>query len=168
MRNELYLPKPNEFICKTFGIFSNPTASASKYPIKVFDNGACECYYKIDKKFKLPCGFVYVFFLSPVTEASVAHLNMTSIFSMCVKNFLSDKLYSATLAGYSYKLHSVDNGLILRLSGFNEKLPLIVDIITRTIKNLSTLMDKIVFETFKKELKKNCHNCLIDASLLNE
>lgn len=93
---------------------------------------------------------------------------MTSIYSMCVKNFLSDKLYPATIAGFNYKLHSVDNGLILRLSGFNEKLPLILDIITQIIKKLDTLVDKKVFETFKKELKKNCHNCLIDAGLLNE
>ena len=87
---------------------------------------------------------------------------------MCVKNSVSDQLYPATIAGYSYKLHSVDNGLILRLSGFNEKLPLIVDIVTKTIKNLVTMIDKNVFETFKRELKKNCHNCLVDENLLNE
>lgn len=85
---------------------------------------------------------------------------------MCVKNLLSSQLYSATIVGYNYKLHSIDNGLVLRLSGFSEKLPLIVDIITRTMKNLH--IDKTVFETFRKELKRNCFNCLVDGSLLNE
>jgi nardilysin len=87
---------------------------------------------------------------------------------MCVKNFLSEKLYAATIAGYSYKLNSVDDGLIMRLSGFNEKLPLIVDITTKIMKTLDRFIDKSVFETFKKELKKNCYNCLLDTSLLNE
>lgn len=174
LRHELFLPKPNDFICKNFGIFGNsisnekPNEKPSKYPRQIYDDRGCECFYKLDKKFKLPYGFVYVFFLSPITESCVVNLNMTSIYSMCVKNFLSDKLYPATIAGFNYKLHSVDNGLILRLSGFNEKLPLILDIITQIIKKLDTLVDKKVFETFKKELKKNCHNCLIDAGLLNE
>jgi nardilysin len=168
LRNELYLPKTNDFICKNFGIFGNSLAEQSKHPIKIIEEEACESYYKLDKKFKLPHGFVYVFMMSPITETSVVNLNMTSIYSMCVKNFLSEKLYPATIAGYNYKLHSVDNGLILRLSGFNEKLPLLVDIITKTVSNLINLMDKSVFETFRKELKKNFHNCLIDAGLLNE
>ena len=168
LKNELYFPKPNEFICKNFGVFGNSMTENSKYPRKIIDTKSCQCFYKLDKKFKLPHGYVYVFLMSPITETSVTNLNMTSIYSMCVKNFLSEKLYPATVAGYNYKLHSVDNGLILRLSGFNEKLSLLVDIITKTIFNLTTLMDKSVFETFRKELKKNFHNCLIDAGLLNE
>jgi nardilysin len=168
LKNELYLPKSNDFICKNFGIFGNSLAEQPMFPRKLIDGEACECFYKLDKKFKLPHGFVNVFLMSPITETSVANMNMTSIYSMCVKNFLSEKLYPATIAGYNYKLHSVDNGLILRLSGFNEKLPLLVDIITKTVRNLVGMMDKSVFETFRKELKKNFHNCLIDAGLLNE
>jgi nardilysin len=87
---------------------------------------------------------------------------------MCVKNFLSDKLFAATIAGYNYKIHSVDDGIILRLSGFNDTLPLLIDTITKTMMNLSRLVDKNVFETFKNELKKNCHSCLADGNLLNE
>lgn len=72
------------------------------------------------------------------------------------------------MIGYSYKLNSVDNGLILKLSGFDEKLSFVLEIIVRTMKNLATLVDKTVFDSFKKELKKNCRNCLNDVSLLNE
>lgn len=136
--------------------------------MKIVDSKCCECFYKLDSKFRLPHGLVNVFMASTVTESSTANLNMTSIFSMCVKNFLSEKLYAATIAGYSYKLNSVDNGLILRVNGFNEKLHRIVEVAVETIKNLASLIDKIIFETFKKELKKNLHNCLMDKNLLNE
>lgn len=162
------MPKPNDFICRHFSLIPPGETNVQKYPTKIFENSTCESFYKLDSQFNLPHGFVYVFFLSSVTESSVSNLNMTSIYSMCVKNFLSDKLYSATIAGYNYKLNSVDNGLILRLNGFSEKLLSIVDIITNSIKNLECSMDKTVFETFKKELKKNCHNCLNDGNLLNE
>lgn len=165
LRNELYLPKKNEFICKSFGIFNNPSEVCEKYPRKIFENDVCECYYEMDKKYKLPYGYIFIYFTSTMTQESVENLNMTSIYSMCVKNFLSEKLYPATLAGYTYKLNSIDNGMILRLSGFNEKLPHLIDIIT---KEMLRAIDKNVFETFKKELRKNCHNCLMDLNILNE
>lgn len=152
-------------MCRQFDILQGDKC-VFKYPAKIFGSNCCECFYKLDTRFQLPHGFVYVFFLSPITETSVYNLNMTSIFSMCVKNLLSSQLYAATIVGYNYKLHSIDNGLVLRLSGFSEKLPLIVDIITKTMKNLE--IDKTVFETFRKELKRNCYNCLVDESLLNE
>ncbi|KAL7043714.1 hypothetical protein ACKWTF_001634 [Chironomus riparius] len=165
LMNELYLPSPNKFICKSFGIFNNPTEQDEKFPRKIFENEICELYYKMDKNFKLPYAYVYIFFISPLSQLSTENLNMTSIYSMCVKNFLSEKLYPATLVGYSYKLNSVDSGLILRLNGFNEKLQLILEIITMQMKKSIT---KCTFETFRRELKKNCHNCMTDLNILND
>lgn len=165
LRNELFLPTKNEFICKNFGIFSNPSEMGEKYPRKIFENDSCQCYFKMDKKYKLPYGYIFIYFTSSKTQSCVENLNMTSIYSMCIKNFLAEKLYQATIAGYSYKLNSIDDGLVLRLSGFNEKLPLIIDIIT---KEMSRAINKNIFETFKKELRKNCHNCLMDLNMLNE
>lgn len=170
MDEELRLSKRNDFVCRHYEIVADQSTeeSSEKYPKKILDSPGCECFYKLDRKFKLPHGFINIFFLSSITNSSVANLNMTSIFSMCVKNFLSEKLHSATMIGYKYKLNAVDNGLILKLSGFDEKLPLILEIIIGTMKSLLTLVDKAVFDSFKKELKKNCLNCLNDGSLLNE
>lgn len=93
---------------------------------------------------------------------------MTSIYSMCIKNYLSEKLYPATIAGYNYKLNSMENGLTLRLSGFSEKLPMILDTITRAMMNINAAIDGSVFETFSKELKKNCYNFIINSVSFNE
>lgn len=93
---------------------------------------------------------------------------MTSIFSMCVKNYLSAKLYSATVAGYSYRLNSVDEGLVLKLSGFNEKLPDIADIVTKALRNTDEVIDKVSFDVFKKELKKNCYRVIINSNMMAE
>lgn len=87
---------------------------------------------------------------------------------MCIKNFLSEKLFPATIAGYSYKLNSVDDGLVLKLSGFNEKLPSILDLVTKAMKNVDHCIDNSVFEIFKKELKKNCYNYIVNSNLFNE
>jgi len=169
LRKDLHLPTRNEFVCKSFELLSQPEGEvSSKFPRKIFHNESCECYYKFDDTFKLPHGYIYVNLISHLTQQSAINLNMTSIYSMCVKNFLSEKLFQASVVGYHYKLNSVDSGLILRLDGFNEKLPLLLNIITKLMKDTCVLVDKTVYETFRKELRKNCHHCLMDLNLLNE
>lgn len=134
----------------------------------IYKNKFCKCFFKADDKFKLPHGFINIHFKSSLTESSVSNMNMTSIYSMCIKNFLAEKLYPATIAGYSYKLNSMESGVTLRLSGFSEKLPMIVDIITKAMTNINGAIDGSVFETFSKELKKNCYNFIINSVSFNE
>lgn len=134
----------------------------------IFKSKVCKCFFKADHEFKLPHGFIHVHFKSAMTESSTTFMNMTSIFSLCVKSFLSEKLYPATIVGYTYKLHSAEDGLVLKLNGFTEKLPLIVDIITKSMRNTDDVINKATFEIFKKELKKNCYNYIINSDLFNE
>ncbi|XP_070497154.1 nardilysin-like [Chironomus tepperi] len=162
IRQEFSLPSKNKFICNDFSLVM--TEESHEVPYTIFKNESCTCFFKPDNKFLLPHGFIYVHFISPLTHSSVEYLNMTSIYSMCVKNYLAEKLYPATLVGYNYKLNSVENGLILRLSGFNEKLKLIVDVITKAMKNVDGILDKLVFDIFRKELRKNCYNYLINSN----
>jgi nardilysin len=168
IRKEFSLPLKNRFICKNFEIISDHEEHRLDYPLMIFKNKFCKCFFRTDDKFNLPFGFVYVQLKSSITESSVTHLNMTSIFSMCVKNFLSEKLYPAVAAGYSYKLNSTDDGLVLKLSGFSEKLPMLLDLITKAIKNTDEVVEKPIFDFFKKELKKNCYNFIINSMLFNE
>lgn len=87
---------------------------------------------------------------------------------MCVKNFLAEKLYPATFAGYNYRLNSVEDGLVLKISGFDEKLPSILDVMTKALQNTDEVIDKLSFDVFKKELKKNCYNVIINSTMFNE
>lgn len=169
IRKEFSLPRKNRYICKNFEILQQPsTESVQEFPVMIMKNEFCKCFFKSDDNFKLPHSFIHILLKSSLTEESVMNLNMTSIYSMCVKNFLSEKLYPATIAGYNYKLNSVENGLILKLNGFNEKLPMIVDMITKAMTNVDCAIDSYVFETFAKELKKNCYNYIINSVLFNE
>lgn len=168
IRKEFSLPWKNRFICRNFELVSEPEHDGLNFPVMIFKNDFCKCFYKVDKKFYLPHAFINIHFYSAMTEASITNLNMTSIFSMCVKSFLAPKLYSSTIVGYHYKLFSDPSGLMLKISGFSEKLPLVVDIITKALRNTDEVIDKLVFETFKKELKKNCYNFIINSNLFNE
>ena len=168
IRKEFSLPWKNRFICRNFELVSDLEENFHDEPVMILKNEFCKSFFKCDRKFQLPYGFVHIHFISTFTEASVTNLNMTSIFSMCVKNYLSDKLHSASNAGYIYKLNSVEDGLTLKLNGFNEKLPLMVDIIVKALRNTDAVVDKVTFDVFKKELRKNCYNVIINSNMFNE
>lgn len=170
LKPEFSMPPPNKFICTDFDIISKDLDPAGEplHPSKVFDSNGCECFYKLDARFKLPHAYIAIYLVSPVTMSSVRGMNLTSLFSMIVKHYMTEKLYPAVCAGLGYELHSEEKGLHLKLSGYNEKLPLLLDIITKDLKNIGQLMEKDVFETYRRQYKKYCFNSLINSKFLNK
>lgn len=164
------MPPSNEFICTNFEILAQDIDQASipAHPEKIFEENGCECFYKLDGKFKLPHAFIYVYLMSPKTISSVRDMVSTSLYSMIVKHYMTEKLYPAVCAGLGYQLYSEEKGMVLKLSGYNEKLPLLIDIITKELKNIGQLMEPSVFETYRKQFKKFCYNNLIEAKFLNK
>lgn len=167
---ELLMPVPNQFICTNFELVTPNLDSIAlpKCPQTVFSNQGCEVFYKLDTKFKLPHAFIYVYLVSPKTVSSVRDMTLTSLYSMIVKHYMTEKLYPAVCAGLGYALYSEEKGMVLKLSGYNEKLPLLIDIITKELKNIGCLMEADVFQTYRRQFKKLCHNNLIESKFLNK
>lgn len=161
------LPSPNRFVCRIFEIYSEP-AEVLDVPLLITTTESCKCFHKLDRKFQLPHGIINIKFISPLTKESVTNINMTTIFSMCVKSLLLESLYPAKVVGYNYKISSIDSGFVLLLSGFNEKLPVLLDEIIRCMLNVGETITKSMFETFRKNLRKHYYNMLINSHLLNE
>lgn len=168
LKTELLLPSPNRFICKIFEIYSEPADSALDIPLLITKTENCKCFHKLDRKFQLPYGVINVKFISSVTKQSVTNINMTTIFTMCVKSLLLEHLYPAKVVGYTCKITSIDSGLILLLSGYNEKLPILLNAIIRCMLNVGDTITKSMFQAFRKILRKNYYNVLINSNLLNE
>lgn len=164
------MPQPNEFICTKFDILCNnlDVTSLPQTPKKIFENEISESFHKLDCKFKLPHGFICVYMVSPVTIATIEGQIMTSLFSMILKYYLSEQLYPATCAGLGFTVYTEEKGLLMKFSGYDEKLPLLLDIITKNLKTLKHLVDEKVFNTFKLQYKRNGHNNLIVSKSLNK
>lgn len=162
------LPTPNRFVCRIFEIYSEPTENAVDIPVLITKTENCKCFHKLDRKFRLPYGIINIKFISSLTKQSVTNLNMTTIFTMCVKSLLLENLYPAKVVGYNYKISSIDSGLILLVSGFNEKLPILLDEILRCMLNVGKNITKLMFDAFRKNLRKHYYNVLTNSYLLNE
>lgn len=165
---ELLLPSRNRFICKMFEIYSDPVESTPDIPILILKTENCKCFHKLDKKFQLPRGIINIKFISSLTKQSVSNINMTTIFTMCLKSLLLENLYPAIAVGYNYKITSIDSGVILLLSGYNEKLHNLLDEIMKCMLSVGERITKSMFEAFRKNLKKHYFNILTNSNLLSE
>lgn len=87
---------------------------------------------------------------------------------MTIKHYLAEKLYPAVCAGLGYSINSAERGLLIKLSGYNEKLPLLLELIAKELKNIPNQIEPLVFETYKKQLKKNGYNALINSKAFNK
>lgn len=116
----------------------------------------------------LPHGFISCYLISPKVFKDTRNIILASLYSMTVKHYLTEKLYPAVCAGLGYQIHSAERGLLIKLSGYNEKLPLLLELITKELKNVPHLIEPEVFETYKKQFKKNGYNALISSNAFNK
>lgn len=85
-----------------------------------------------------------------------------------MRHHLTEILYPASCADLHFQVFGSDRGLVFKVSGFNQRLPLIVDIIT---KQMRTLMDNIKedeFNMYKEQQRRQISNRLTDPSTLNK
>lgn len=75
-----------------------------------------------------------------------------------MKFSLAKKVFPASTAGLTLTTKSTLKGTELKFSGYNEKLPLLIDMVTKYLK---TEIAESVFEMQKQEMKKNFGNALL-------
>lgn len=164
------MPQPNKFICTNFEIISQDmdVSLLPQYPVKLFKNDFFECFYKLDGRFKLPHAIFKVYLVSALTATSVQKTILTSIYCSVAKHYVAEKLYPAVAAGLNYEMTTEDKGLLITLSGYDEKLPLLLESITKELKNIGELAESKVFEMYRSQLKKECYNNVVEAEFLNQ
>lgn len=121
-----------------------------------------------DHKYLLPHGYISCYMISPKVFKSSRNIILASLYSMTVKHYLAEKLYPAVCAGLGYSINSAERGMLIKLSGYNEKLPLLLELIAKELKNIPNQIEPLVFDTYKKQFKKNGYNALINSKAMTK
>ena len=74
--------------------------------------------------------------------------------------------YSATLASLSYSVNAGETGFFIRLSGFNDKLPLLLQTILGHFKDFDKNLEQVEFDAVCDQAKKDYYNMLINPGTL--
>jgi insulysin len=120
LHKNLRIPERNEFIPSNFDILPRDD-EPSPFPVVLRDSKMTRLWYRQDDKFLLPKACINIQFTSPYAYMDPLSTNLTHIFSVLLKDALTEYTYNAELAGLGYNIHSTIYGLILSIKGYNDK-----------------------------------------------
>lgn len=164
---ELKFPEKNPFVTTDFTLqwvkAGNP--HISRRPKALIRNDLCELWFRQDDTFLLPDGYINMYLITPVMRESVENFMAAVLFTYLVEFYIAEQLYPALTAGLTYGLDAADKGLVLRASGYNEKLPLLFEIILDVMKRLEINTAQVM--SFKELKKRQIFNAIINAKTLN-
>nr|CAH7769484.1 unnamed protein product [Callosobruchus chinensis] len=135
---EFSIPSPNPFLTTDFSILEKHD-NHPEYPERLFHSPLFEIWYRQDQKFGLPLAYYYLYLI---------------------------KAYPAVTADLSYVISSYEKGLLIKVYGYNQKLPVLIDLIAKQLITFSDTISPKVFEAVKDKLIKSYHNKAIKPSSL--
>ncbi|GLV32816.1 Nardilysin [Carabus blaptoides fortunei] len=160
------LPEENKFLTTNFDILDLSNTVVPTYPEKIVDSKLIELWYKPDNKFKLPNAFMYYYFISPMVRESALNACMIDLFINLLGIQLTEEAYAATVAYLGYSITTSDYGLILKVSGYNQNLPLLLELIIKYMKQVPSASKEAMFSAVKDKQAKNYYNTFLKPSKL--
>uniref|UniRef100_A0A673N4G9 Nardilysin-like n=1 Tax=Sinocyclocheilus rhinocerous TaxID=307959 RepID=A0A673N4G9_9TELE len=161
----LHLPAENKFIATDFTLKTSDCPD-TEYPVRIMNNDRGCLWYKKDNKFKIPKAYVQFHLISPVVQKSAKNLVLFDLFVNILVHNLAEPAYEADVAQLEYKLVAGEHGLVIKVKGFNHKLPLLFNLIVDYLADFSAAPD--VFSMFAEQLKKTYFNILIKPEKLGK
>uniref|UniRef100_A0A672ZPU6 Nardilysin a (N-arginine dibasic convertase) n=1 Tax=Sphaeramia orbicularis TaxID=375764 RepID=A0A672ZPU6_9TELE len=150
---DLHLPAENKFIATDFTLKPSDCPD-TEFPVQIANSDRGCLWYKKDNKFKIPKG---------------AKHWIVVLFDLLVNilgHNLAEPAYEAEVAQLDYKLVAGEHGLVIKVKGFNHKLPLLFHLIIDHLADFSASPD--VFSMFSEQLKKTYFNILIKPEKLSK
>ncbi|XP_066298938.1 nardilysin-like [Branchiostoma lanceolatum] len=155
---ELHLPAENRFIAKDFSLKEHDLKD-SKYPKKILDTPQSRLWYRPDTKFHQPKAYVHFYLKSPLIGRTPQSVVLLDLFLNLLAQNLTAVAYDADVAQLSYKFVAEDSGMVIKLSGFNEKLPLLFETIVDYMADFS--VSEEMFQAVKTQLRRSYYNHVI-------
>ncbi|XP_077572691.1 nardilysin b isoform X2 [Stigmatopora nigra] len=162
---DLRLPAENKFIASDFTLRPSDCPD-SEFPVKILDDEHACLWYKKDNKFKIPKAYIRFHLISPLIQESPENVVLFDLLVNILAYNLAEPAYEADVAQLEYKLVAGEHGLVLRLKGFNHKLPLLLDLLVDHLAGFTSTPQ--VFAMFLEQLKKTYFNILIKPDRLGK
>ncbi|RMC08679.1 hypothetical protein DUI87_14927 [Hirundo rustica rustica] len=160
---DLHLPEENKYIATDFAL-KVADCPETEYPVRTLSTQQGCLWYRKDDKFKIPKGYVRFHLISPLIQQSAENIILFDTFVNILSHNLGEPAYEADVAQLEYKLVAGEYGLIIRVKGFNHKLPLLFQLIIDYLSDFS--FTPAVFEMITEQLKKTYYNILIKPETL--
>ncbi|KAF4955933.1 hypothetical protein FSARC_11712 [Fusarium sarcochroum] len=132
----LHLPNKNKFIPDKLEVEKKEVQEPALCPTLLRVDNIARTWWKKDDRFWRPRAVVKVRLRSPLVWASAENMAMTLIFSSLVNEALKEPLYQTELAGLQYNVEIDVHGLVIEVSGYNSKVPMLLELVVAKVRGL--------------------------------
>ncbi|KAG9128505.1 Insulinase (Peptidase M16) [Ceratobasidium sp. 392] len=157
---DLYIPKPNEFIPKNFDVVKKVQNEPTKRPTKLITTPLSTVWHKKDDQFWVPKARVILRLLNPICNATPRHSLLSRLFADLVKDTLAEFTYDAELAGMKYSIVNDGGSLVVLSEGYNDKLPVLLQHVLEKVKNIVITQDRVT--VIAEQLRQEIENFYLD------
>ncbi|KIY50747.1 hypothetical protein FISHEDRAFT_37782 [Fistulina hepatica ATCC 64428] len=160
--SEFNLPRPNEFIPTNLDVHKIDIKEPLKRPYLVRQSPLSLLWHKKDDQFWVPKGRVGISLMTPVANITPEAIVATRLYADLVTDALTEFTYDADLAGLSYDLAPFTGGLFITVSGYNDKLSVLLQHVLDKVKN--TVVDPSRLAVMAEQAKLEWQNTLLGQS----
>ncbi|KAH8889372.1 ubiquitin carboxyl-terminal hydrolase-like protein [Thozetella sp. PMI_491] len=152
----LHLPHKNNFIPTKLEVQKKEVKEAAPAPRMVRNDQLARTWFKKDDTFWVPKANLIVSCKSPMIYASAENSVKARLFTDLVRDALEEYSYDAELAGLQYTISLDGRGLYIEVSGYNDKLPVLLEQVLITMRDLEIRDDR--FDIIKERLSRGYRN----------
>jgi insulysin len=143
----LHLPHKNQFIPTKLEVEKKDVKEPAVAPRLIRNDRLARTWFKKDDRFWVPKANLIVSFKNPITYASAESSVKARLYTDLVKDALEEYSYDAELAGLEYNVTLDYRGLLVEVSGYNDKLPVLLSQVLCTMRDIDIKEDRFAIIT---------------------
>lgn len=153
---DLHLPHKNEFIPTQLDVEKRDVKEPLKAPKLIRNEEGIRTWWKKDDRFWVPKGHIFIRLRIPIVETTPEIGAKTALYCELVTDALVEYSYDAELAGLGYQLSADFVGLQVYISGYNDKMSVLLEKVLHTMRSLEIKVDR--FAVVKERLLEEYQN----------
>lgn len=152
----LHLPHKNEFIPSKLEVEKKDIKEPAVSPTLLRNDEQIRAWYKKDDTFWVPKANLFINCRNPLPSATAENSMKTKIYTELVRDALEEYSYDAELAGLSFGVSNYTGGLSIELSGYTDKIHVLLEKVLVTMRDLEIDSDR--FSIIKERFERNLRN----------
>ncbi|KAI1157274.1 peptidase M16 inactive domain-containing protein [Nemania serpens] len=153
----LHMPHENQFIPTNLEVKKEKVEKPATAPRIIRNDHIARSWWKKDDTFWVPKASLNARMRNPIIYASVKNLVIAKLFTDLVRDALEEYSYDAELAGLQYNINLDSRGLLVKVSGYNDKLAVLLKQVLITMHDL--VVEDNRFDVIKERLTREYKNC---------
>lgn len=154
--SELHLPHKNNFIPSKLEVEKKEVGEPLLAPRVLRNDQDARTWWKKDDTFWVPKANVIVSLRNPIIHATAENSIKGRLYTELVRDALEEYSYDAELAGLQYAVSVDTRGLFLELSGYNDKLPVLLEQVAATLRDIKIKDER--FDIVRERLSRAYDN----------